>query len=116
MSPGRLTALAFAIPLATVGASAYRFKQGSLPADIDLTATVADPDGRPLAGASVTFTLSIPGIPTVTGDATTDANGKASFGTTIPAAADRGGGNAGILVRSGEFGQAADQKVITITK
>lgn len=101
---------------ATVGASAYRFKQGALPADIDLTATVADPDGRPLAGASVTFTLSVPGIPTVTGDATTDANGKASFSTTIPAAADRGGGNAGILVRTGEFGQTADQKVITITK
>ena len=38
-----------------------------------LSATVTDPDGQPLAGADVTFTLSMPGIPTVTIDGTTDA-------------------------------------------
>ena len=54
-----------------------------------LSATVTDPDGQPLAGADVTFTLSMPGIPTVTIDGKTDANGKASFKTTIPKGADR---------------------------
>jgi hypothetical protein len=101
---------------ASVGASTYRIKQSALPAEIRLTATVDDPDGRPLPGATVTFTLSIPGIRTVTGEGTTDANGQASFETTIPEAADRGGGIAAILVRTSEFGRATDETVITITK
>ena len=46
--------------------SAYQIKRSNLPYGIRLTATASDPDGRPLAGAAVTFTLSIPGIPTVT--------------------------------------------------
>jgi hypothetical protein len=101
---------------ASVGASSYRIKRSNLPYGIKLTATVDDPDGRPLQGATVTFTLSVPGIKTVTGDGTTDANGQASWETTIPKAADRGGGIAGILVRTSEYGRATDETVITITK
>ena len=101
---------------ASVGASTYRIKQSALPAGIRLRATVDDPDGRPLEGAEVTFTLSVPGIKTVTGEGTTDANGQATWETTIPEAADRGGGIAGILVRTSEFGRATDETVITITK
>ena len=47
-------------------ASDYTISRRALPQSIRLTATVTDPDGRPLAGADVTFTLSIPGIRTVT--------------------------------------------------
>ena len=88
----------------------------SLPAEIRLFALVDDPDGRPLEGAHVTFTLSVPGVKTVTGDAITDANGQASFATRIPKAADRGSGTAGILVRTSEFGRTTDETVITIRK
>lgn len=100
----------------SLSASAYRIKRTALPADIRLTATVDDPDGKPLADARVTFTLSIPGINTITSDAVTDANGRAVWETTIPRGADPGGGSAAILVRSDEFGRATDQTVITITK
>ena len=101
---------------ASVSANSYKIKQSSLPAPIRLTATVDDPDGRPLAGANVTFTLSVPGVKTITGDATTDAAGLAVFETTIPKAADRGGGNAAILVRTAEHGRTTDQVAVSIVK
>ena len=98
----------------SISASADRIDASDLPAEIRLTATVDDPDGRPLPGAEVTFTLSVPGIPTVTGEATTDGDGKATFVTTIPGGADPGGGSAAVLVRAGEHGEASDQTVVTI--
>ena len=60
---------------ASLSATAYRISVAKLPADLTLRVTVSDPDGNALVGAAVTFTLSIPGIPTVTGDEVTDANG-----------------------------------------
>jgi Glucodextranase, domain B len=101
---------------ASVSASSYSISQRSLPTEIRLVALVDDPDGRPLEGARVTFTLSIPGIKTVTGDGVTDADGQASFTTRIPKGADRGGGTAGILVRTDEYGRTTDETVIAIRK
>lgn len=101
---------------ASLSASAYSISQKSLPTQIRLVVLVDDPDGRPLAGARVTFTLSVPGVKTVTGDAVTDANGQASFSTRIPKSADRGGGTTGVLVRTTEFGRATDETVINIKK
>lgn len=101
---------------ASLSASAYSISQKNLPAEIRLVVLVDDPDGVPLAGAKVTFTLSIPGIKTVTGDAVTDADGQASFSTRIPKGASRGGGTAGVLVRTTEFGRTTDETVIAIKK
>jgi hypothetical protein len=101
---------------ASLSASAYSIKQRDLPQAIRLTVTVDDPDGKPLEGALVTFTLSIPGIPTVTGDGTTDANGRAIFETTIPRGATRGSGPAGVLVQTEEFGRTTDETSVTIRK
>jgi hypothetical protein len=94
----------------------YSIRRSQLPESVTLTATVVDPDGRPLAGANVTFTLSIPGISTVTTDTTTDPQGKATFQTTIPKGADTGQGSAAVLVSTDEFGSTEDFTVITITK
>ena len=99
---------------ATLGASAYRISIAKLPQDLTLRATVLDPDGNALVGTAITFTLSIPGIPAVTGDEQTDADGRASFTTSIPAGADPGQGNATVLVSSDVFGSAEDYTVITI--
>ena len=99
---------------ATLSATAYRISVAKLPQDLTLRVTVSDPDGNALVGAAVTFTLSIPGIPTVTGDQQTDADGKASFTTSIPAGADPGQGSATVLVSSDQFGSAQDYTVITI--
>ncbi|MFL5645537.1 MAG: Ig-like domain-containing protein [Chloroflexota bacterium] len=101
---------------ASLSASDYRIKRSQLPESITLSATVTDPDGKALADADITFTLSIPGIPTVTVDGHTNKNGKASFKTTIPKGADPGQGSATVLVTSDEFGSAQDFTVITITK
>lgn len=101
---------------ASLSASAYSIKQSDLPQLIRLTVTVDDPDGKPLAGARVTFTLSIPGIPIVTGTSTTDANGRAVFETMIPSGATRGSGPAAALVQTDEFGQTTDETAVTIKK
>ena len=101
---------------ATLSASAYSISRATLPQGIQLTVNVDDPDGKPLAGAQVTFTLTIPGVRPVTGDATTDANGRAIFETTIPKGADRGSGGAAVLVQTSEFGKTRDEAPITIKK
>ena len=97
-------------------ATDYSISRKALPQSIKLTATVTDPDGRPLAGADVTFTLSIPGIRTVTAETKTNENGRASYETTIPRSADRGQGSATVLISSDEFGSAQDVLAITIAR
>jgi Glucodextranase, domain B len=101
---------------ASLSSSTYLIHQKDLPVDVRLTVLVDDPDGKPLVGARVTFTLSIPGIRTITGDATTDSNGQATFVTKIPKGASRGSGSAAVLVRTDEFGKTTDETLITIRK
>ena len=101
---------------ASLSASTYTLLQSALPQAIQLTVNVDDPDGKPLAGAQVTFTLSIPGIPTVTGSATTDQNGRAIFETTVPRGATRGSGTATVLVQTDEFGRTTDEAPVTVKK
>lgn len=97
-------------------ASDYQFRRSDLPSSVTLTATVTDPDGLALAGADVTFTLSMPGIPTVTIDGKTGANGRATFQTTIPKGATLGQGSATVLVTSDDYGSTEDYTVIRITR
>lgn len=99
-----------------ISASAYTISQKSLPQRITLTCVLTDPNGAALAGASYTFTLSIPGMQTVTAQGTTDANGKATFSTNIGKGAQVGQGNATVLVSTTDFGSTQDLTVITITK
>jgi hypothetical protein len=101
---------------ATLSAWPYSISRAALPQDIQLTVNVDDPDGKPLEGARVTFTLTIPGVRPVTGDATTDTNGRAVFQTRIPKGANRGSGNAAVLVETTEFGKTRDETPITIKK
>ena len=100
----------------TLSASAYTIKVDKLPEAITLSATLTDPDGKPLPDVDVTFTLSVPGIPTVTADRKTDANGSASFDTTIPKGVAVGQGTASVLASSSAFGSTEDFTVITILK
>jgi len=97
-----------------LGSSEYRLSVAELPQDLTLTAAASDPDGNPLAGADLTFTLSIPGIPTVTQDVQTDEQGRATFTTPVPVGADPGQGSATVLLSSEAFGSTQDYTVITI--
>jgi hypothetical protein len=99
-----------------LGASNRQIKRSRLPEPVTLFATATDPDGNPLAGADVTFTLSIPGVGPITIDKKTGSNGKASFKTTVPKGADLGQGSATVLVTSSEFGSTQDHIVISIVK
>lgn len=99
---------------AVLTASTFRVSIGQLPVEVELAAVVTDPDGRPLEGAAVTFTLSIPGIQVVTSDATTAGDGRAVFRTTIPPGATEGAGLGTILVTTAEFGTTSDRTVITV--
>jgi hypothetical protein len=101
---------------ATLSASAYSISQAKLPQTIKLTVNVDDPDGKPLEGARITFTLTIPGVRPVTSSAVTDENGRATFETRIPKGADRGGGSAAVLVETGDLGKTTDETPITIKK
>jgi hypothetical protein len=77
---------------------------------------VTDPDGRPLEGASVLFTITVPGIPAIVpSEVSTDGAGVASFRTTIPAAATPGTGPITALITTSEFGSLPISTVLTIT-
>ena len=101
---------------AKLTSSTYQIKRSRLPEPVTLSASVTDPDGQPLADADITFTLSMPGIPTVTIDGKTAADGTATFSTTIPKGADVGQGSATVLVTSKDFGSTQDYTVISIVR
>ena len=99
-----------------LSASAYRISAARLPRSIELRAQVTDPDGRAVAGQLITFTLTIPGVPAITGDDTTDASGVATFKTTIPAGASTGSGLATAFASTDELGDASGRVAVTIIK
>jgi hypothetical protein len=102
--------------MVSLSASTYQIKRSRLPEPVSLVATVTDPDGQALAGAAVTFTLSMPGIPTISIDGTTGSDGKASFKTSVPKGADIGQGSATVLVTTTDYGSTEDYTVISIVK
>lgn len=101
---------------AQLSANRYTFSASKLPLDIVLRVIVTDPDGRPLSGATATFSLTIPGLPAITSEAKTGTDGRASFSTSLPKGTAKGQGLATILVTTSEFGTATDRTVITIAK
>jgi hypothetical protein len=101
---------------ADLSASIYRIPMNRLPQPIELEVLVTDPDGNPLEGASVTFSLTIPGIAPLTFDAETGGDGRATFRTTVPKGAAAGTGPASVLVRTREFGRITDRTVITVVR
>jgi hypothetical protein len=102
---------------ASVAASFYQVRLSRLPESVELTVTVTNPDGKALAGANVTFTLAIPGVPAITSSVlTTGANGRVSFTTTIPKGATAGQISVTAIVQTADFGDTTDRTVITIKK
>lgn len=101
---------------ASLHASTFRFSRAKLPDPLILSVVVTDPDGTPLAGARATFSITIPGVPPITADRTTGADGRAEFKTTIPKGATVGTGPASVLVTAGAFGSTSDRTVLTVTK
>jgi hypothetical protein len=99
-----------------VSSSAYQVSAARLPRGISLRALVTDPNGAPVVGQSVTFTLTIPGVPALTGEDVTDASGQATFRATIPAGATPGSGLGTAFVTTAQYGDASGRVSITIVK
>ena len=98
----------------TLTASSYRISVATLPTSMQLSVLVTDPDGLPLEGAAVTFSLTVPGIPPVAKDAITAGDGRATFTTTLPTGVTEGAGLATVLVATTDFGTTSAQETITI--
>lgn len=101
---------------AKLTASTYTFSRAKLPDPLELTVLVADPDGGALAGARVTFSVSIPGVGPISADRVTGADGRAIFKTSVPKGATVGTGPVSVLVTATPFGSTMARTVITITK
>jgi hypothetical protein len=102
---------------ANLSASFYQVRLNKLPEPVTLTVTVLDPDGRALSGASVTFTLAVPGVPAITSSIlTTASNGRATFTTTIPKGASVGQSSITVIVQTTDLGGTTDRTVINILK
>jgi len=99
---------------ASLTPSSYQYRASHLPQPVTLTALVTDPNGHPVDGATVTFTLSIPGIAPITQNTTTDGAGTAVFQTTVPKGATPGSGLATILVTATHLGTVSARAVITV--
>jgi len=100
---------------ARLGASAYSVDIDKLPERIELNVTVTDPDGRPLEGATVTFTLAVPGVPAVTSkQLKTGGDGTATWRTTIPKGATVGQISATVIVKTTKYGDTTDRTVINL--
>ena len=102
---------------ASIGASAYQLKRSSLPSRIQLSVSVTDPDGRPLEGARITFSLAVPGLPAVTSKTmSTGGDGTATWSTTIAKGATTGQASATVIVKTEAYGETTDRTVVTIVK
>jgi hypothetical protein len=100
---------------ASLSSSFYQIKRAKLPESVQLSVVVSDPDGQPLQGAKVTFTLAVPGVPAITSSTLTTSNtGRATFTTTIPKGATSGQCSVTVIVRTTDFGDTTDRTVITI--
>ena len=94
----------------------YQFKASKLPTTATFTVLVTGPDGRPLAGATALFTVSVTGLETIVSpEILTGTDGTATFPTTIPKGAMPGApGLATVRVTTVEDGTGTDRKVLTV--
>ncbi len=93
----------------------YSFRVNRLPRTITLTATVTGADGRHLGGATALFTVTVPGLqPIVSPTITTNANGVATFSTTIPKGTMAGPGLATVLITTKGTSTATARAVLTV--
>jgi hypothetical protein len=100
---------------ANLSASFYQVRRSKLPKPVTLFVTVTDPDGRALAGASVTFTVAALDSPVITSSTmTTSAAGKASFTTTIPKVASASQCKVAVVVETTDFGTTTARNIIVI--
>jgi hypothetical protein len=102
---------------AALTSSVYQIKRSRLPESVRLSVVVTNPDGKVLAGARITFSLAVPGIPVIASKSLrTNSNGVVSWSTTIPKGSTVGQISAVAIVKTAEFGDTTDRTVINLVK
>ncbi len=102
---------------ATLSSAPYQIRLSTLPARVQLSVVVTDPDGHPLGGAKVTFSIAAPNVSAVTSKTfTTGANGTAAWSTTIPKGATTGQVTATVVVKTSGYGETTDLTTFRIVK
>ena len=100
-----------------ISASTYELRLKNLPERVELSVTVSDPDGRPLEGAKVTFSLAVPGVSAITSKTIlSGGDGVARWSTTISKGAEVGQISAIVVVKTTRYGETTDLTVITLKK
>ncbi len=95
--------------------SAYTFRVSKLPKKLSLDVVVTGPDGKPVAGATALFAVTVPGLePIVSSQIPTGSDGSATFTTTIPSGANVGSGLAVVQITTDTFGDGTDRQVLTV--
>ncbi len=97
-------------------ASRYQISVSHPPGSLQLTVTVTDSTGAPLAGASAAFTLQLPGLAPISGTAVTGADGRATFTTPLVGKLQVGNGQATVLVTHPVYGQTTDHVALLFIK
>ncbi len=95
--------------------SDYSFRLSQLPASVTLTVTVTDPDGHPVDGATVTFTVTPHGLAVIQRILTSDGEGIAKWTMRMPRGT-AGGGVVAALVQTDTFGTVTVQTPFTFAK
>jgi large repetitive protein len=97
----------------TSSLNSFSAKKG---ATLVFTATLTDPDGKPIAGQSVTLTITLAGLgPDVRADLTTDSKGRVTVTYPInKGAANKGAGKWGQVTASADTPYGHVQKTISI--
>lgn len=100
---------------ARLRASPYRLSAGT-GGNLTVTVVVTDPNGQPLPGASVQFTITVPGLaPIQPAEVPTDATGTATFTTPVPPGGTAGQtGLATALVTTTAYGQTSARAAIAV--
>ncbi len=102
---------------ATLSVSAGRIRLSALPEPITLTVVVKDPDGLPLKGARVTFSLAVKDISAVTSTTfESGSDGVVRWTTQIPLGATVGQAKAAVVVKTTDYGETTDLAVFMIVK
>jgi hypothetical protein len=99
-----------------LSASTYRIKVSHPPAALQLSVIVTDPTGAPLAGATASFTLQIPGLNPISNELMTGPDGRAAFTTPLVGTLTPGGGIGIVLVSTDLYGQSTDRVTLTFVK
>jgi hypothetical protein len=97
-------------------ASTYRISVSKHPASLQLVVVVSDPAGAPLAGATASFTLQLPGLAPISNTLVTNEDGRAVFTTPIVGTLTTGGGTGTVLVSSDDYGESTDRVSLTFVK